>query len=300
MNLPRIAISLGAALVGVALLSEQRKASASAASSGAGTKKPFFPGGPEGASPAGAGGSGGGAAFGEMLKAEFPGPGEARNARIVQAVLDGQAIHEWTEIVSHANGHEGRIRVMRKALAIGVPGDALRVSTTFRTAQQIADLLGALMLTPKVSNLIAQQADSKPAPLTQSAWVSDGTMANTKRLVEYSNKVEAAVPGESPGLLANEGKQWVVTIRNWNDPDEAKRHNGANHGWYLQGGKVIQDRGCTHNMKHEDYSQLMVFMDPVMIVDGQPMNVNDVIQNPELAPLISDEGTLPRVRHPDL
>lgn len=291
MNLARALLAGGLGLFGVSVFLTSRKASGAAP----GAREPFLP-------PAAAGGSGGGnggAAFGEMLKAEFPDHGDARDARIVQAVADGQGIHEWVEITSQAGGHEAHIRVMRKALSIGVPGDALRVSTNFRTAQQIADMLGAVMLTPKVSNLIAEQADWKPSPITHSDWVNDGTMSKTKRMVEQSNIVESAVPGESPGLIANEGKNWVVTKRNWSDPDLSKRSNGANHGLYI-GQKPIQDRGLMHNMKHTDYSQLLVFMDPTVIVDGQPMSIDEVVQSSELAPLISDEGTLPRVRHPDL
>lgn len=243
------------------------------------------------------GGGDGGKAFGDAM----PEQGDAREEYILDAVRNGHGIFEWGEVVSTANGHTARIPVMRKALAIGVPGDSLRVSVKFPTAQRIADEIGATMLTPHVSNLIAKQASVKPAPRPQQAWVADDTMAKTKRLKEYDAIIDSVVPADAQGLIANEGKNWVITKRNWTDPDLNKRHNGANHGWYISSGKgLIQDRGLVHNLDHVDYSQLLVLMAPIIEVDGQPMHVANVLGSPEFAPLLSDEGTLPGARHPDL
>lgn len=246
--------------------------------------------------PSGSGGGEGGAAF-ELSLPKDNSP--QREQAILNAVAAGKGIVEFDKIVSQANGHTAEIPVMRRALAIGVPGDALRVSTNFKTAQQIADMLGLMMMTPHVMNLQAQQAPLRTAPHPQQPWVDDFTMSKTKRMGEYSRLMDKHLP-DSGQMMMNEGKNWVLTKRYWNDPDLAKRHNGANHGWYPIAGGIIQNRGLKHNMDHVDYSQLLSFMGPIALVDGTPMAIQDMLGSPEFAPLVSDEGTLPGARHPDL
>jgi len=63
---------------------------------------------------------------------------------------------------------------------------------------------------------------------------------------------------------------------------------------------VFQPIGLAHDRHHVDYSQLCTFMGRMILVDGALRDAADVVQDPELAPLISDEGPMPGLVHPDL
>jgi peptidoglycan hydrolase-like protein with peptidoglycan-binding domain len=231
----------------------------------------------------------------------------ARENQILAAVQAGQIDHEWVPVSWTKDGHTIEVQASRRALALREGPNRTIVSVSFATAQKIADMLGAVMLTTRVSDEIAKQAALKIQPIER-AWYKDGSMAKTARMLEQSASIEQKV-GDFAGLVANEGKDWVLTARWWNDPDFAKRHNAANFGWYREsatstspgGMKVVQSIGLTHGPTHVDYSQLGRFMKPTVWIDGDAFSVAEVLADPARAKLLHDEpGTIPQPRHPDL
>jgi hypothetical protein len=144
-------------------------------------------------------------------------------------------------------------------------------------------------------------------------------MSKTFRMIEQSAAIDAKV-GSEPGLIANEGKDLVLTRRNWpplmgtgvDAPPGTKgsMHNGANFGWYLSsspskspgGEPVIQSVGLAHSMNHVDYSQLVrLAKRGSLTIDGAPVPIASALADPATSPLLQDEGgTIPSDRHPDL
>jgi hypothetical protein len=151
--------------------------------------------------------------------------------------------------------------------------------------------------------------------------VQDGSMGSSRRMAEYSAILAAELARHgsdgTKGLVANEGKHWVITARNWLPPEgsgvelaegkKGSRHNGANYGWYAAaapskgpgGERVFQPIGLAHSRSHADYSQVVQLMGRTMLVDDAVRDAFDVIRDPELCHLLSDEGPLPSLRHPD-
>lgn len=233
----------------------------------------------------------------------------AREQQILSAIGVGNFDHEWVPIKWTKNGHTVQVDVSRRALALYDGASRTIVSLSFANAQKVADMLGGVMLTTRAADEIAKQAALKIAPKVQN-WAADGSMAKTYRLLEQSMELAQEV-GDFGGLVANEGKDWVLTARWWTDPDPAKRHNAANFGWYggpfakstsPGGATVVQSIGLVHNKAHVDYSQLLRFMrEGSLYVDGSPMSIAAVLADSNLSSLLQDEGgTIPQPRHPDL
>jgi hypothetical protein len=157
------------------------------------------------------------------------------------------------------------------------------------------------MLTSKLTDLSFAQATAKLAPAPRLAWVEDGTMAFTKRMVEYSLQLDEKVSPDDVRLVGNEGKQWVVSLRFWNDPEPAKRYppnkRSANYGWLTPNGP-LQSVGLVHNFAHVDYSQQVILCNQWLQVGAKPMHIRDVLADKTLAPLISYDGMLPFNKHP--
>ena len=213
----------------------------------------------------------------------------------------GRATFGFSDVKSAAGGHTGNFRVFSDALKI----DGVRISCSATLAQQIADLLGCCLLTPRLADLaFAQRAiDVKPHPIPISS--------TTGAMVKESQLLDSAIGGRA-GLAQSVGKHWVLT----NTLIGKKASGGqaaCNFGWQFAGDsfggqrwgsavtpglRCIQDMGWAHDIHHADYSQTCVLVSRDCTVDGQPRDLRDVLQDPQLSALVSHEGPLRIVRQP--
>lgn len=197
-------------------------------------------------------------------------------AAVVERAFDPP---KWTTITSYYQGRRAEIDVTEDALTmLGV-----RFDVTAEGAQRIADQLGAILPTPRILQLIWEQADVRLKPCTLPA---DSAMASTARMIEHSKCVDSGIAGRK-GLIANVGKYWVLTNRL-----AEKRNVAANYGWFVKGQRPIQTVGMRHDTSHTDYSQVLRLIKPTIRVDGREVDIRQVGRSPELWGLVSDEGPL--------
>jgi hypothetical protein len=133
-------------------------------------------------------------------------------------------------------------------------------------------------------------------------------------------------------LLANVGKHWVITQRLGETPRDPNCHLGqsnlpippprtraANYGWHFVGDTSVAKRapgntdtqnwtiggkkvgveqpvGICHDIAHSDYSQVIVLVKSECYVDNEPANLQQVLSNPEYAPLAHTWGVLKELR----
>lgn len=186
---------------------------------------------------------------------------------------------EWTTITANYKGRRAQIQVTTDALTIlGV-----RFDVTAEGAQRIADQLRAVLPTPRILQLIWEQADVRLDPCTLPA---DAKMASTARMIQHSECVDQRIAGRA-GMVANEGKHWVLTNR-----IAGKENLAANYGWFVKGRRPVQTVGTRHDTAHTDYSQIVRLVKPIMKVDGRDVDIRHVGRSPELWGLVSDEGPL--------
>lgn len=229
---------------------------------------------------------------------------------IVKAVVENKARFVWAPVKSTYKGHELTIFVFRDALKV----DGVREMATAYELQQIADLLDCSLLTPKVVDLIWEQATLR----FESIVTADGDIAansTSKRISELIDKEIEELGGDHGQLIDSVGKYWVLTnqlllpkpVRIYGE------RNACNYGWpsfkYGKvsevtpkiGGKthrVWQNLGFQHADNHEDPSQTVRLMyklgmlKRVRASQSEPILLLDVMKSSELAPLISHEGVL--------
>jgi hypothetical protein len=203
-----------------------------------------------------------------------------REELIVQAVARGALDPPaWTTITSNYKGRRAQIQVTSDALTIlGV-----RFDVTAEGAQRIADQLHAILPTPRILQLIWEQAEVRIDPCTLPA---DAQMASTARMLQHSECVDQRIAGRK-GMVANEGKHWVLTNR-----IAGKENLAANYGWFVKGRRPVQTVGTRHDTAHTDYSQILRLVKPIINVDGRDLDIRHVGRSPELWGLVSDEGPL--------
>ena len=203
----------------------------------------------------------------------------------------------------------GDVVLQVSARPLKVEGVSVNVSATIQ--QQVADLLNAMLPTPKIMDLMWLGRAATVQPFTQPITSSAAGMLKASATVD--GWVEAA--GNPGGILVLE-KTWCVGNSLLEHPGKAMNYGlfcvpnqPDNHysGIATEAcvsianpklGRVIQGQGWAHDPAHLDYSQWCPLVQRACTVGGSSGDLADVLQDPKRAPLLSHEGVLRVLRQP--
>lgn len=226
-----------------------------------------------------------------------------REKAILDYITQGTYEMTWATLTSDANGHHAEFNVFADALKI----EGVRINVSAQNEQTIADMLGCMLLTPKLADLIWIQRDCTikpfPRPIT----------ATTQAMIAHSSDIDNALAKltAQPTLVSTVGKHWVLDNDLLAHPGRAE-----NYGWHFTGNigippetavtkdpqghfiTMIQGRGWAHDMHEVDYSQTCVLVSKACKVDGQDTDLATVLQDPTLCALASHNGPLKLLRQP--
>lgn len=196
-------------------------------------------------------------------------------------IESGEFDHEWFPLPAT---DDLTIYVSKDALKV----DGIRINVSAYQQQQIADRIGAMLLTTWVSDLIWRKGDQiTPSPRSISASY-EAMVAHSKEVDRKLSAVRNPV-----GLATNTGKHWVLDnlqeSLNFKYQKYAPRLYWAiNYGWYLSSGgdpspndpklRLIQTRGTFHDFNHWDYSQTATFMHQVARYKGQDVPLETLLR----------------------
>jgi len=174
-------------------------------------------------------------------------------------------------------------------LALGSDTDFLRIPMALRTAFAAAARFGFVLPTPKMVDAIYEQAEIhlRPQPLAPGP-----SMRSTAYYWEHQQRVQEqrlALGASLGSLIAGQKKDLVVTNRLWR-----KAGRVAIYGWHRGAGAPIQPLSTVHGARYADYSHGVRLVSDVAYVNGQPRSIFDVLEDPRLASIVSDEGPIIR------
>jgi len=162
------------------------------------------------------------------------------------------------------------------------------------TAQVIADRLDCTLPTRSMVNAIyaAARVQLEPFPIPPSA-----AMTTVPVFVEHNKTVWAqrmAMTNQFPlgDLVAGDKKDVVISRRL-----AVATNNVAIYGWHRPNGIAIQPLYLGHAWWWVDYSQGVRLVSRTMLVNGKATSVGDVLADPKLCGLISDEGVITNARY---
>ncbi len=252
---------------------------------------------------------------------------------LIDAIRAGRAHVSWGTLTSEHNGHQLKMSVFRDAMKFdGIPAmtwrripvpeghpdfgkvfDGVRMPVTAVEMQQIADLLGCMMLTPKLIDLIWLEAGKSGVQFESIVnlgppsypIVAEADIHVVHRFIEAAL---AKAGGDNGGFIDSVGKYWVLCNAMLVGKFSALLQQAINYGWATKDkgngpgvtGKVNmwQRIGAQHSFSHYDPSQVirLVYRMAKLLRAGTTDWVDaalyDVATDPELAPLISHEGVL--------
>lgn len=217
-----------------------------------------------------------------------------REARILGAIAAGFYVEPtWIPIESSRGGRTCTFFAASDALGVGVLGDSIRVNLSHVSSQKVADALGCVLPTSRMSDLAWSNATIVLRP---QFGIADSYMATTERMVKHSLKVDSAIKaagGTAAMFVRTVGKDWVSSERLLGRPEKS-----ANFGWHdpgkapykSPGGLAVwQPVGLVHEATYKDYSQVVTLYREDCEIDGSIRSVAEVLADPDTAWLLSDE-----------
>ena len=179
-------------------------------------------------------------------------------------------------------------------LVVGSDEDYLLMPVSPNTAQRIADQLSCVLPTRKMVDAIYTAAEVKlapspippgPAMTTVPVFGQINEMIRTQRLANVSSHPLGA-------LVAGHKKDVVISARL-----AAMTNKVAIYGWQQTNGTAIQPLYTGHVAAWVDYSHGIRLVSQNMLVNGETKTVAEVLADPKLCGLISDEGVITNARY---
>jgi len=259
---------------------------------------------------------------------------------LVQLVRDGDAYYEFAPLRITIGDETLIVQVFRQPLQVdGAPPmtwnrkaiagmtrtfNGLRPPATPNELQEIADLLNCMLLTPKVLDLMWDEAGKTGVRFDSITQVGGKIVAecNIHNVHEALDAAIARAGGDNGGIIMSLGKYWVICNRLLNGKfsrvrvgDSYINRQAINYSWYSSSApphrksvtgnaRVWQQEGGAHPDNHIDPSQLVLLMHrwAVLLHDGtaEEVDLYELAQNPKRCHFISHEGPLKIWRMPNV
>lgn len=172
-------------------------------------------------------------------------------------------------------------------LAIGSESDFIRIPMNYHTASVVATNFGFILPTPRMVDAIYEQSayHFTPQPMTPGPQMRSTAYYKKHNRMIMQQRLSHGIPlGE---LVSGHKKDVVITNR-------LTREQGriAIYGWHQPTGIPIQPLSTVHGAGYADYSHGIRLVSDVVLIDGKMCSVYDVLQDPELAAVLTGEGPI--------
>jgi hypothetical protein len=167
-------------------------------------------------------------------------------------------------------------------LCLGGDDDYVRVAVTIRTAKKLAKASGCALPTRKLVDAIYAASHPITSPSMYAGASRPAHVLAHHEVIEGRRAKAGIAIGE---LIAGCKKDIVVSKRMLSEPGRTPIY-----GWFLANKEPVQGLSLVHDDRFADYVQGIRLVDRRVVVDGKEIDYLDLLADPELAPLVSDEG----------
>ena len=182
------------------------------------------------------------------------------------------------------------IFVMPDYLAVCSDRDFLLMPMSWYTATEVAVRFGFILPTKKIVDAIFEQSDFHLAP---DPMPPGSRMRSVAYFSEHNRmiKKQRVALGCPLGVLISGHKKDVVLTNRLSEI----LGRVAIYGWHRLSGIPIQPLTIVHGANYADYSHGIRLISNVVLIDGQPRSIYDVLEDPKLATILSDEGPIRKI-----
>lgn len=230
----------------------------------------------------------------EFMKRMIPLSLEEREEEIYKALAEGNMPEFLKKPVqlkgtfqdSVGKSHEIIYEVMPDYLAIGSDEDYCRIPMNPHTAQRLANLFGASLITSKISDHIYENAEVKLDPFFYKPVERENeSIAKFILHNEQIEKQKSKANGRDGQLIAGIKKDIILSYHLADLPDRV-----VIYGWHKLDGNPIQPVYKGHVDWYVDYSHGIRLMNNKVILDGEVVSVSKILSDPILFKILSNEG----------
>lgn len=183
--------------------------------------------------------------------------------------------------------HKVQYELMPDYLSVGSDSDFCRIPMNPHTAQGLASLFGASLLTSKLSDHIYRMASLKLAPFPYAPVGRENELV--AKFVAHNIQIErqkAEAKGVNGQLIAGIKKDIILSNR------MAKRSDRVViYGWHKADADPIQPVYSGHVDWYVDYSHGIRLVNNQVLIDGKPFLLTEVLSDPLLYSIFSDEDS---------
>lgn len=232
----------------------------------------------------------------EFIQANLNLKGSVREKNIIQELTSGNIpnfLRNLTAITTSNSFGKVTYYVMSDYISIGSEQDYVRIPMTPLSAQAVADIYGCILPTRKMVNDIWKNS---PVKLSPKPIPPDALMSSTKRYNDHNTLVKNQLIGKNfDALISGHKKDVVLTNKLFpNNPNKRV----AIYGWIQLNGVAIQGLNpSSHEDTYADYSHGIRYVSRKVLVNDEVKDILDVLKNPQLSSLLSDEGVLNFIRY---
>ena len=180
-------------------------------------------------------------------------------------------------------------------LAVGSEGNYFYAPVSPGAAQRIADRLNCILPTRKMVDAIYAAAEVKltPSPIPPSAAMTTVPVFEQHNATVRAQRMALTNSFPLGALVAGHKKDVVISARLASVTNKV-----AIYGWHQTNGLPIQPLYLGHVWWWVDYSQCIRLVSQSMLVNGEKKSVADVLADPKLCGLLSDEGVVTNTCYP--
>jgi len=189
-----------------------------------------------------------------------------------------------------ADGERVRLTlcVLPDYLSIGSDDDYLLIPMSLDAALSVGASFGLALPTRRIVDLIYRQASVHlvPQPMPPGDRMrSTAYYVEHDAMVRHQREAFGAATGE---LTAGHMKDVVISTRLRSQPGHV-----AIYGWHRSVDSPIQPLSTLHGARYADYSHGVRLVSQRVYVNGEARSLFDVLADPRLSRLLSDEGPMP-------
>jgi len=181
--------------------------------------------------------------------------------------------------------HKVQYEAMPDYLSVGNDSDFCRIPMNPHTAQRLATLYGASLLTSKLSDHIFSVAPLKLTPFPFKPVGNANELVG--KFVAHNTQIEkqkAELGGVNGQLIVGIKKDVILSFRMAKQGDKV-----VIYGWHKPDGIPIQPVYSGHVDWYVDYSHGIRLVNMQVLIDGNPYLLTDILSDPVLYRIFSDE-----------
>ena len=231
---------------------------------------------------------------------------DQREEQIFQQVMSGNVPDFLRQLIPMAstatiNGKPRTARwyVTPEYVALGSNDDYFLMPMTPLLAQRIADATGCTLPTRKMVDAIYTAATVKVAPIPIPPSGAMITVPVFKQHNDTLRTQRAPLLGTHPlgELVAGHKKDVIISNAITTNLKPTVPKPVVIYGWHQLNGIPIQPLYNGHEQTYADYSHGIRLVQRVVILDSAAAMLDDILRDPVVCPLFSDEGVLSNPRY---